>query len=649
MERMGQMIRMDYLLRERKARPAIWAILVLACLVGPTARGDEDPDRGAAYRARPRTAAQGQAPAPRTSVRTTSLRPPDRISLTFSNVDVRDALVRIAQYSAVDVILAPGATGTISINLRERTPEEAVRMVASSAGLYVTKAKGAFVVGSAAEVQRAVSEFGLTEVVHLQHAVPADAASFLAKAAPTVRTEAMATGVSMTGLLDDLRKAREALREYDVPVPQAPDKQDTLLIALEKADPERAEAVLRQAFPGMTFGRQDRVIVVTGPSRMLETVDKAGKAIDVAAPTPPEETQVAFYRVKYLNAERAEEALKALFPDMKIAAAPEPNMPPTAMFYPLTTGAFGSGDTTGGGSGAGGGMGGGMGGAGGATGTGGAQGAGGSAGISGPPFSRSSGVMLAGKSSDVKSAVEALQEMDVAPPSVRIDAALVELSDDAVKELGVDWSWQDGHFTFAQSKSGAAAFSSSTINASDFTAAVKALVNQKKANLLANPNISCVDNEDASIFIGELRRFRGSTVVTPGIGTVQGTETVPVGVALLVRPRIHPDRNITLKVHPVVSSVLSTVDGLPQTASREADTTVQLREGEELIIGGLYRTEDIRSTDKIPLLGDLPLIGGLFRSTSNTKSKSEIVVVLRAYPVFPNPAPVRNFQKGVTP
>jgi type II secretory pathway component GspD/PulD (secretin) len=249
----------------------------------------------------------------------------------------------------------------------------------------------------------------------------------------------------------------------------------------------------------------------------------------------------------------------------------------------------------------------------------------------------------------VKAAVRALEEMDVPQPGVRIEAALVELSDDAVKELGVDWSWQDGQFSFAQSKSGTVGVNTSTVQTSKFTATIRALVNRKKANLLANPNISCVDNEDASIFIGELRRFRGSTVVTPGIGTVQGTETVPVGVALLVRPRIHPDGNITLKVHPVVSTVLTVVDGLPQTASREADTTVRLREGEELIIGGLYKTEDIHSVDKIPLLGDLPLIGGVFRSTSTTKTKSEIVVVIRVYPVLPSPAPVKDFRKGVAP
>jgi type II secretory pathway component GspD/PulD (secretin) len=294
------------------------------------------------------------------------------------------------------------------------------------------------------------------------------------------------------------------------------------------------------------------------------------------------------------------------------------------------------------GGGMGGSSGGGMGGGGSQSGQGGQGGQGGVA----PSFTRSTSIILVGPKSEVKSAIEAMEQMDVPQPIVRIDASLVELSKDAIKELGVNWSWRDGNFSFAQSKSGTAEVNSSSRQISGFSAKLTALINNKKAQMLANPNISCVDNEDASIFIGELRRFRGSTIVTPGIGTVQGTETVPVGVALLVRPRIHPDGNITLKVHPVVSTVTSLVDGLPQTASREADTTVRLREGEELVIGGLYRTEITESVDKIPLLGDLPLIGDLFRTRSHSKGQSEVVVVLRAYPVLTEPAPAKEFGKG---
>ncbi len=624
----------------RATRAVLCATLAAAALAAVTARADEDPDRG--YRARPRTPASS-TPA-RTPRRITPAVRPDRISLAFSNVDVRDALVRVAQYSGIDVLLAPGATGNVSINLRERTPDEAVRMIASSAGLYVTRAQGAYVVGAENEIKRAVSEFGLSEAVTLSHITPTEAVDFLTKVAPTVKAEPSRAGVVITGVLDDLRRAREALRGFDVPAPVVPEKQDMRLFALEKADPEKTEAILQQAFEGLRIVRQDRVLIAHGPVSHLDALDKAVEAIDVAPPTVPEPMEIAVYKMKYLNAELAEKALKDFLPDIKIAASPEPNMPPTALFYPLTTGAFSSGGTGSGGTS--GGMGGGMGaGTGGGTATG--QGTGTGMGNYQPSFTRSSSIILHGKRGEVQAALKAIEQMDVPQPIVRIDASLVELSKDAINELGINWSWKDGHFSFAQDKSGTVGINSSAREVSSFTAKLTALINQKKAQMLANPNISCIDNEDASIFIGELRRFRGATVVTPGIGTVQGTETVPVGVALLVRPRIHPDGNVTLKVHPVVSTVMSLVDGLPQTASREADTTVRLREGEELVIGGLNRTEKVDSVDKIPLLGDLPLVGGLFRSRSSTKSQSEVVVVLRVYPVFPEPAPARDFRNGV--
>ncbi len=619
------------------------ALLGCAIWTAAPAGADQDPDQPAAVRARPLRG--GAAPS---SSRPITTAYPERLSLTFSNVNVRDALVRIAQYSGADVLLAPGATGNISINLRQRTAEEAIRMVAASAGLYVTQAKGAYVIGTAEEVQRAISEFGLTEVVPLQYAKPDDAVKYLGQTAPTVKVEPTANGVAMTGLLEDLRRAREAIRGYDIPPVEAPDPVITSLVAIEKASPEKAEAVLKQAFPGAAISRQDQVLVASGPSSVVGAFERAAKAIDVAPPTLPDQPKVAVYRTQYINAERAEKALKEVFPSVKIAASPEPNVPPTAVFLPLTSGAFSSAGAGGTGSGGtGGGMGGGMGGGGmgGSMG----QGAGGGQGAVAPSFTRSSSLILVGPASEVDAAGKALTQMDVPQASVRIDAALVEVSNDGLDELGVKWSWKDGNFAFAQTKGGSGTVTTSAVNTSDFTATIDALITRKKARMLANPNISCVDNEDASIFIGELRRFRGSTVVTPGIGTVQATETVPVGIALLVRPRIHPDGAITLKVHPVVSSVLTVVDGLPQTASREADTTVRIREGEELIIGGLTRVEDTHSVEKIPLLGDLPLIGALFRSTSTTKARSEIIVLIRVYPVYPDPAPSQNFRKGLAP
>jgi type II secretory pathway component GspD/PulD (secretin) len=93
--------------------------------------------------------------------------------------------------------------------------------------------------------------------------------------------------------------------------------------------------------------------------------------------------------------------------------------------------------------------------------------------------------------------------------------------------------------------------------------------------------------------------------------------------------------------------VTSVVGGLPQTSSREADTTVRLKEGEQLVIGGLDRSELTNVEQRLPILGDLPVVGEFFRTRSHTLLKTEIVVMIRAYPVLPETAPGRDFHKGL--
>jgi len=220
---------------------------------------------------------------------------------------------------------------------------------------------------------------------------------------------------------------------------------------------------------------------------------------------------------------------------------------------------------------------------------------------------------------------------------------VVEVNSAYMKNLGLSWDVSGTSFSFNQ-PAGAGGLITGQGHAS---VALSALISENRARMLASPNISVIDNEDASIFIGELRRFLGDTVLTANSGTIQAVDSLPVGIALLIRPRIHPDGQVTLKVHPVISAVTSTVNGLPQTSSREADTTVRLRQGEELVIGGLDQSEVVKNIQKLPILGDLPLIGELFRNRTHSIKKTTIVVIIRAFPVFPDKAPARDFREGI--
>jgi type II secretory pathway component GspD/PulD (secretin) len=310
-------------------------------------------------------------------------------------------------------------------------------------------------------------------------------------------------------------------------------------------------------------------------------------------------------------------------------------------------GAGGGGLGGGGGGGLSGGGGGGLGGGGqgGQSGQGGQGGQGG--GAQNQPLSRSVRLIIIGPATEVQRAKLLLEEADVAPPLVRIEAALVEVNRENIKDLGLGWDFANTKFTFTVPGAAGVDVGQVQRSSASFTASLQALITRNKARVLASPNISVMDNEDANIFIGDLLRFPGTSVVTPNSGTVQGIETIPVGIALLVRPRIHPNGEVTLKVHPVVSSVRSFTNGIPQTSSREADTTVRLKAEEELVIGGLSSKELTSTLLKVPILGDLPIIGQLFQTRNQRTRETEIIIFIRVYPVLTQPAPAD--QSGILP
>ncbi|HZP82164.1 MAG TPA: LysM domain-containing protein, partial [Chthonomonadaceae bacterium] len=274
------------------------------------------------------------------------------ISLTFAGVDISDVLDQIARYARTDILLTPGAKGTVTLSLQNRTPDEAIRLAAAAAGLTAVNAGGVYMVGPAAEVKQAVAEYGQTEVVPLRYMTPAEAADVLTRAVPTVRAEASKNAVVITGLPADLAAARAALNNLDVQAatPRETTRQ-TNVVTLRYADPENAERVLTEAIPDLKVTRQDRTLILNGTAADLETATRAIQSLDTEAPKPIETQQVLVYHLRYLNAQRAEDALKKALPDLTITVGPEPIAPPTANFTPLSSGLLGGGGGSGGGGG----------------------------------------------------------------------------------------------------------------------------------------------------------------------------------------------------------------------------------------------------------------------------------------------------------
>jgi type IV pilus assembly protein PilQ len=181
----------------------------------------------------------------------------------------------------------------------------------------------------------------------------------------------------------------------------------------------------------------------------------------------------------------------------------------------------------------------------------------------------------------------------------------------------------------------AAGISFGFINSSEMlTATLGALETERTAKTLTNPKIITTNNQPANIQIGSRVPFL-QTTVSPGGTATQSTVFANVGFIIDVTPTINEDNQIRLKVKPESSSVTGITDSGPTIKTTSADTEVILKDGDTIVIGGLVSDSNIESVKKVPLLGDLPVLGVFFRSLSTSKVRQELLVFITAR-IVPN-------------
>jgi len=162
------------------------------------------------------------------------------------------------------------------------------------------------------------------------------------------------------------------------------------------------------------------------------------------------------------------------------------------------------------------------------------------------------------------------------------------------------------------------------------------LQNSGDANVLSTPNLMTLDNEEARIVIGNNVPFpTGSYANTGGSNTVNPFTTVErkdVGLMLKVRPQISENGTVKMSIYQEVSKIdratLSDVNG-PTTSKRSIESNVVVDDGNIIVLGGLLEDSYSQGEDKVPVMGDLPVVGGLFRSENRTRNKTNLMVFLR--------------------
>lgn len=266
------------------------------------------------------------------------------------------------------------------------------------------------------------------------------------------------------------------------------------------------------------------------------------------------------------------------------------------------------------------------------------------------PFAYPMKIMLRGTKEKIDSAVKYLKVIDAAPKQIAIEMRVMDLRKEDALKVGLDWSLLTGgsvqSIRVNQSVGGSSGQTGNVSSVLGFggggalnvLSSLDALATD--TNLIARPNLLGVDGRQTEMFVGDIIRYVESIQSTQQ-GITVTTKELPVGVRLAILPRIGGDGEITLDMRPMVSTLTSFTDvpgggQLPQTSLRIAQSTMNIKSGETIALGGLIQDSDTFTEGGIPILKDLPLIGKLFSRTTKNKRRSEIVFFVTARVVDSN-------------
>jgi general secretion pathway protein D len=275
-------------------------------------------------------------------------------------------------------------------------------------------------------------------------------------------------------------------------------------------------------------------------------------------------------------------------------------------------------------------------------------------------------IVLSGSPHIIDDLESVINDLDIRRAQVLVEAIIIEVSDNRAKELGVQWLFKGnssgntpaGGINFGGGASGSgsapgiinllagadaaaaavsgvrgAAFGLGKLKdgAFSFAALLTALASDTESNILSTPSLLTLDNEEASILVGqEIPVVTGSTASSTNANPFQTITRQEVGIKLLFTPQINEGDAVQLNIEQEVSSLSPSTDAADViTNKRTIKTAVLVNDGATIVLGGLIDDQVTEQSAKVPLLGDIPLLGRLFRSDSTSKVKRNLMVFIR--------------------
>jgi type II secretory pathway component GspD/PulD (secretin) len=455
-----------------------------------------------------------------------------------------------------------------------------------------------------------------TTVVNVDKATPADVARALTQQFPGVRVSVLGTQLALSGAPDDVDRAAALATGLDAPAPNVSYSQVYRLRTVEAAS---VAALLQRSFPGIAAtpdATLNAISVVAAPAQQ-ELVAAAiaqldGARVAASAHVPVSQPGNASPPVIAADGSTIEVVtLRSAVPGPSGAASTSASDIAQALIQSLSR----SAPT-----------------------------------LKVSVVANAPQLVLNGSQQDVQLAKDLIEQLDLAQKLVVLDTEIYEVDENAEKNLGLGLTTPNSTVPFVGTTyseiTPAAPLTGGTpppllgiqaLTRSPLSIGfqLNLLVTRGKARVLANPRITTISGRTATIRAGD--NLTVLTTAGGSAGTVATTQlqTFQTGVSLDITPIVNAGNYISVTLHPTVNSLTGTSNGIPQISTRDTLTTVAMQAEQTLVIGGLIQDNSNTTETKIPILGDLPLIGKAFRQTDVSHTRNELVIVVTPHIVTP--------------
>ena len=508
---------------------------------------------------------------------------PDDVTLDFVSADINDVLKALAMQTHTNIVSGNDVKGPITVSLAHVSLEEALDLITRLSGYQYAKIGRTYLVGTPAAVESLA-------------------------AAGTAQTPAATTVISFT-----------------------------------YSDPADLANVVKDLFPNvrLTPGKSSGstsggVLVATGTPADLDSVRRVVADAEGQLSRNIGTSRTEVYQIKYASADDLQSVITRLIPSLIVTPAPTQRTyapaPATADAggATATTTSYGAAATPAGGT---------------------------TTAVTAnlPVKPTTTALLLTGSDTDIARALQVLATVDLRPAQITYEAKIIETNITDDKQLGLSYDFGgavtrigetidnvntavdsvgptlgDNGYPGKLQKFGT--FGRTAIS-NLATVKLNALFTNANTKILASPNISAIDGQPAATFVGNTISYISSVTQSP-TGQNITTSTVNAGIKLYVTGKVNNDGYITMNLHPEVSLVQLATGGAggvqtPLVQTREATTTVRVKDGDTLVISGLINDQEVKSVSKVPLLGDVPFFGQLFRNTRTQRTHDQVMIFIK--------------------